>query len=87
MLREIGLFAERCDISEEITRLESHFIQCAKYFESGDAVGRSLDFLAQEMNRELNTIGSKANDATIAQHVVEAKTELEKIREQVQNVE
>ena len=87
VLREVGLFAERCDISEEITRLESHFIQCAKYIESGDPVGRSLDFLAQEMNRELNTIGSKANDATIAQHVVEAKTELEKIREQVQNVE
>lgn len=85
--REIGLFAERCDISEEITRLESHFLQCAKYIEADDAVGRSLDFLAQEMNRELNTIGSKANDAAIAQHVVEAKTELEKIREQVQNVE
>ena len=87
VLREIGLFAERCDISEEITRLESHFVQCTKYFDSEEPVGRSLDFLAQEMNRELNTIGSKANDAGIAQDVVEAKTELEKIREQVQNVE
>ena len=87
VLREIGLFAERCDVSEEITRLGSHFEQCRKYFDSGEPVGRSLDFLAQEMNRELNTIGSKANDAVIAQHVVEAKTELEKIREQVQNVE
>jgi len=87
VLREVGIFAERCDISEEITRLASHFVQCKTYLESGEPVGRSLDFLAQEMNRELNTIGSKANDATIAQRVVEAKTELEKIREQVQNVE
>ncbi len=87
VLREVGVFAERCDISEEITRLASHFVQCKNYLESGEPVGRSLDFLAQEMNRELNTIGSKANDATIAQRVVESKTELEKIREQVQNVE
>ena len=87
VMREIGMFSERCDISEELTRLASHFDQCGKYFESEEPVGRSLDFLAQEMNRELNTIGSKANDAGIAQDIVEAKTELEKIREQVQNVE
>jgi len=87
VLREIGLYSERSDISEEITRLGSHFAQCSNYFESEEAVGRSLDFLSQEINRELNTIGSKANDAAIAQLVVEAKTELEKIREQVQNVE
>ncbi|MEM1294513.1 MAG: DUF1732 domain-containing protein, partial [Verrucomicrobiota bacterium] len=79
--------AERCDISEELTRLESHFVQFRKYFDSKGATGRSMDFLCQEVNRELNTIGSKANDAAIAQHVVEAKTELEKIREQVQNVQ
>jgi uncharacterized protein (TIGR00255 family) len=87
VMKEIGLFAERSDISEEITRLESHFLQCERYFESAEPVGRPLDFLAQEINRELNTIGSKANDAGIAQHIVEAKTELEKIREQVQNIE
>lgn len=87
VMRELGLFAERSDISEEITRLQSHFMQCSKYFGSSEPVGRPLDFLAQEMNRELNTIGSKANDAGIAQYIVEAKTELEKIREQVQNIE
>jgi len=87
VMKEIGLFAERSDISEEITRLGSHFLQCERYFESAEPVGRPLDFLAQEINRELNTIGSKANDAGIAQHIVEAKTELEKIREQVQNIE
>jgi len=87
VMKEIGLFAERSDISEEITRLQSHFLQCSRYFESLDPVGRPLDFLAQEINRELNTIGSKANDAGIAQYIIEAKTELEKIREQVQNIE
>ncbi|MDG1853902.1 MAG: YicC family protein [Verrucomicrobiales bacterium] len=87
LIKEIGLFADRCDISEEVTRLESHFAQCHKYFESDEAVGRPLDFLVQEMGREINTIGSKANDASIAQIIVESKTELEKIREQIQNVE
>ena len=87
VVKEIGIFAERCDISEEITRLQSHFIQSEKYFNSEEAVGRPLDFLVQEISRELNTIGSKANDAEIAQIIVETKTELEKIREQVQNVE
>ena len=87
LIKEIGLFADRCDISEEITRLESHFSQCHKYFTSDEAVGRPLDFLIQEMGREINTIGSKANDAAIAQIIVESKTELEKIREQIQNIE
>jgi len=87
LIKEIGLFADRCDISEEVTRLESHFAQCHKYFESDKAVGRPLDFLVQEMGREINTIGSKANDASIAQIIVESKTELEKIREQIQNIE
>ena len=87
VIKEIGIFADRCDITEEITRLESHFIQSEKYFSSNEAVGRPLDFLVQEISRELNTIGSKANDANIAQSIVETKTELEKIREQVQNVE
>ncbi|MBO62561.1 MAG: YicC family protein [Candidatus Marinimicrobia bacterium] len=87
LIKEIGLFADRCDISEEITRLESHFAQCHKYFTRDEAVGRPLDFLIQEMGREINTIGSKANDASIAQIIVESKTELEKIREQIQNIE
>lgn len=87
VLKEIGIFAERCDISEEITRLNSHFARFREYLAEAQPVGRSLDFLCQEINREFNTIGSKANDATLAQHVVTAKTELEKIREQIQNVE
>jgi len=87
LLKEVALFAEKCDISEELTRLKSHFEQFQRYFESAEPAGRALDFLCQEVNRELNTLGSKANDAAIAHHVVDAKTELEKIREQVQNVQ
>lgn len=87
ILKEIGLFADRCDISEEITRLDSHFEKFRQYLAADEPVGRPLDFLCQELNREFNTIGSKANDATLAQLVVRAKTELEKIREQVQNIE
>jgi uncharacterized protein (TIGR00255 family) len=85
--KEIALFADRCDVSEEITRLDSHFAKFREYLDAAEAPGRALDFLCQELFREFNTIGSKANDATIAQTIVEAKTELEKIREQVQNVE
>jgi uncharacterized protein (TIGR00255 family) len=85
--KEVALFADRCDVSEEITRLDSHFTKFCEYLDGGEAPGRALDFLCQELFREFNTIGSKANDASIAQTIVEAKTELEKIREQVQNVE
>ena len=87
LLKEVALFAERCDISEETTRLASHIGRFREYLASTEAIGRPLDFLCQEINREFNTIGSKANDAGIAQNVVLAKTELEKIREQVQNIE
>ncbi len=87
LLKEIALFADRCDTSEEQTRAESHIAQFRAYMESGEPVGRSLDFLSQELFREFNTMGSKANHAALAQLVVRAKTELEKIREQVQNVE
>ncbi|MGK0186742.1 MAG: hypothetical protein ACI9R3_002525 [Verrucomicrobiales bacterium] len=87
LLKEIGVFAERCDISEEITRLESHFKQFRSYLNSSEPQGRAMDFLSQELNREFNTIGSKANKAEIAQLVVTGKSEVEKIREQVQNVE
>lgn len=87
VLKELALFADRCDVSEELTRLDSHFAKFREYLDAPEAPGRALDFLCQEMFREFNTIGSKANDAGIAQTIVEAKTELEKIREQVQNVE
>ena len=87
LAKEVALFADRCDVSEEITRLHSHFAKFHEYVHSQEASGRSLDFLCQELFREFNTIGSKANDALIAQTVVEAKTELEKLREQVQNIE
>ena len=87
VLREIALFADRCDISEETTRLDAHFKRFSEYAAGGEPAGRPLDFLCQEIHREFNTIGSKASDSAIAQHVVTAKAELEKIREQVQNVE
>jgi len=87
LLKEVALFAERSDISEETTRLDSHLGRFREYLNANEPVGRSLDFLCQEINREFNTIGSKANDAGIGQKVVGAKTELEKIREQVQNIE
>lgn len=87
LLREVALFADRADISEEITRLESHMAQFRNWMGSKDVVGRTLDFALQEMFREVNTIGSKANDVAISQQVVMLKTELERIREQVQNIE
>ena len=87
IIKEIALFADRCDVSEEMTRLESHLNQFEAICEKAEPVGRTLDFLCQEIFRELNTTGSKANDAELAQLVVTAKTELEKIREQVQNIE
>ena len=87
IIKEIALFADRCDVSEEMTRLESHLNQFERICDKAEPVGRTLDFLCQEIFRELNTTGSKANDAGLAQLVVTAKTELEKIREQVQNIE
>jgi uncharacterized protein (TIGR00255 family) len=87
LVKEVIFFADRSDISEELTRLESHFKQYDDCLKTEEPVGRTLDFLAQEMNREINTIGSKANDSLISREVVILKTELEKFREQVQNVE
>lgn len=87
VMKELALFAERCDISEEITRLDSHLKQALQLLGSREPAGRTLEFLAQELLRESNTIASKANDAAIARHVIHFKTELERIREQVQNVE
>jgi uncharacterized protein (TIGR00255 family) len=87
LVKEIFYFADRSDISEELTRLQSHFQQFDDCVKSTEPVGRTLDFLSQEINREINTIGSKANDGAISREVVLLKAELEKFREQVQNVE
>ncbi len=85
--QEVALLAERMDITEEIVRVESHLLQFLNLLECKDSVGRKMEFLLQEINREINTISSKANDAEISQIVVRIKSELEKIREQVQNIE
>ncbi len=85
--REIVFFAERSDFSEEITRLESHLTQFRETCAQPEAIGRTLEFLSQEIGRELNTLSAKANDAEISQLVVRAKGEMEKIREQIQNIE
>ncbi|MBI5690244.1 MAG: YicC family protein [Verrucomicrobia bacterium] len=87
VLREIALFADRCDVSEEITRLRSHFEQFTALLKSDGEIGRKAEFILQEIGREVNTIGSKANDVTIARAVIELKNELERVREQMANVE
>jgi uncharacterized protein (TIGR00255 family) len=87
VLREIALFADRCDVSEEITRLRSHLEQFTVLLRSEGEIGRKAEFLLQEIGREVNTIGSKANDLTIARAVIELKNELERVREQMANVE
>jgi uncharacterized protein (TIGR00255 family) len=87
VLREIALFADRCDVSEEITRLRSHFEQFTALLKSEGEIGRKAEFILQEVGREVNTIGSKANDVTIARSVIELKNELERVREQMANVE
>ena len=87
VLQEVAIFADRTAVTEEITRLRSHLKQFREILESKVPVGRKLDFLIQEFNREVNTIGSKANDYAMAQIVVDLKAEIEKIREQVQNIE
>lgn len=87
LAQEVAIFADRCDITEEVQRLGSHIAQFRQTLGEAEAIGRKLDFLVQELGREVNTVGSKANDAAITARVVEAKGELEKIREQVQNIE
>lgn len=84
---EVALFADKANIDEELVRLQSHVAAARELLENGSAVGRKLDFIVQEMNREFNTIGSKANDKEITSLVIEGKAEIEKIREQVQNLE
>lgn len=85
--QEVAILAERCDVTEEMVRIESHIEQFVRLTETDGAIGRKLDFILQEMNREVNTIGNKTSDYPSSQAVIEVKSELEKIREQVQNVE
>ncbi len=87
LLTEVGIMADRVCIDEELVRLKSHFKELEKILALSEPVGRKLDFLVQEINRETNTIGSKANDFGIAKNVVEIKSEIEKLREQIQNIE
>jgi len=87
VLKEIALFADRCDISEELTRLRSHFEQLAQLLRAEGEIGRKAEFILQEISRESHTIGSKANDLAIAKAVIELKNELERVREQIANVE
>lgn len=87
VLREIALFADRSDVTEELTRLRSHFDQFSKLLKSDAEIGRKSEFILQEIGREVNTIGSKANDLTISKAVIELKNELERVREQIANVE
>lgn len=87
LAQEVAIMADRCDITEEIVRMQSHIGQFEALLQSDEAEGRKIDFLLQEMNREINTIGSKSNDVEIARQVIEAKSELGKLREQAQNIE
>ncbi|HLE18293.1 MAG TPA: DUF1732 domain-containing protein, partial [Syntrophales bacterium] len=87
LMQEIAIMAEKSDIMEEIVRLRSHIDQFNDMLQSDQAVGRKVDFLIQEMGREVNTIGSKSGDAEISRNVIEIKSELARIREQVQNIE
>ena len=87
LVTEAAIFADKCDINEELTRLESHFLQFYETLNQIEPIGRKLDFIVQEMNREVNTIGSKGNNSFITKEVVEMKSLLEKMKEQVQNIE
>jgi uncharacterized protein (TIGR00255 family) len=87
LAQEVAIMADRCDITEELVRMQSHISQFEALLQSEDAEGKKIDFLLQEMNREINTIGSKSNDAEITRQVIEAKSELGKVREQAQNIE
>ena len=87
LLTEVGVMADKVCIDEELVRLKSHFVELEKILALSEPVGRKLDFLVQEINRETNTIGSKANDFDVAKTVVDIKSEIEKLREQIQNIE
>ena len=87
LAQEVVIYADKCSVEEEVTRLKSHISQFEKLLISEGAIGKKLDFIIQEMNRETNTIGSKANNLEITNEVIDVKTELENIREQIQNIE
>ena len=87
LAQEVVIYADKCSVEEEITRLNSHILQFKNLLNSDEAVGKKLDFIVQEMNRETNTIGSKANNLDITKRVIDLKTEIENIREQIQNIE
>jgi uncharacterized protein (TIGR00255 family) len=87
LAQEVALMADRCDVTEELVRLNSHFIQFDETLQLAEPVGRKLDFMMQEMNREINTIGSKSNDSGVTSLVIKIKAEMEKMREQIQNIE
>ena len=87
LMQEVVIYADKCSVEEEITRMKSHILQLRNLIETNEPTGKKMDFLIQEMNRETNTIGSKANNLEIINYVVEIKTELENIREQIQNIE
>ena len=87
LLQEVATYADKVDFTEEVVRFRSHVVQLKGFLEQDGDVGRKLDFLIQELNREVNTIGSKANDTDVTEYVLQLKNEIEKIREQVQNIE
>ena len=87
LAQETAIMADRCDVTEEIVRLESHFQQFKTLMGEQESQGRKLEFITQEINRETNTIGSKTNDSQVSQWVIEMKCTLEKVREQLQNIE
>ena len=87
LLTEVALFADKVNVDEEIARLKSHINQMREMFKATEPIGRKMDFLIQEMNREINTTGSKCNNLSIARNVIDVKAEIEKLREQVQNIE
>ena len=87
VLQEVAIYADKVAVAEETVRLRSHIEQLNTFLEADEAIGRKMDFLVQEINREANTIGSKAGDVEIARKVVDVKAEVEKIREQIQNIE
>jgi uncharacterized protein (TIGR00255 family) len=87
IIQEVAIYADKVAVAEETVRLRSHIDQLRQFLGSDEAIGRKMDFLVQEINREINTIGSKCNDVEIARKVVDVKAEIEKIREQIQNIE
>lgn len=87
LAQEVVIYADKCSIEEEVTRLKSHILQFRELLKFEGAIGKKIDFMIQEMNREINTIGSKANNLEITNGVIDIKTQLENIREQIQNIE